>query len=206
MRVIILGAPGAGKGTQAEFIVKQFGIPQISSGDLLRGNVKENTSLGQKAKIYMDNGELVPDEIVIEMINKRLQEEDCQKGYVLDGFPRTIQQAKALDHVLEPEKIDRVIYIKVTEEIILERLSLRRISPSGTIYHLKFNPPPEGKEVIQRDDDKEDVIRNRLDVYNRQTEPLINYYKEKGILTEVDGTQAVDKVKEFIKKDLESLH
>ncbi len=206
MKIVLLGPPGAGKGTQAEFIINHFNIPQISTGDILRENVKNNSELGIEAKLYMDKGELVPDNIVINIIKDRIQKEDCQSGYILDGFPRTLHQAKALDEAIQPDRIDCVIYIYVDETTVIERLSLRRVSKkTGAIYHLKFNPPPpeEGEEVFQRDDDKEDVIKNRLQVYNQQTEPLINYYKEKNILFEVDGTKTVDLIKQEIQKIME---
>ncbi len=193
MKIILLGAPGAGKGTQAEVLVKQYGIPQISTGDILRENVKNNTELGQKAKEYMDKGELVPDFLVIDIIKERLKKEDCMQGYILDGFPRTIEQAKALDEAIAPEKIDIVLFIDVTEETVVERLSLRRVSKAtGAIYHLKNNPPPEGEEVYQRDDDQPETIKNRLEVYNKQTGPLIDFYKDKEILYSVDGSHEIE--------------
>lgn len=204
MKIVLLGPPGAGKGTQAEFIINHFNIPQISTGDILRENVKNNSELGIEAKSYMDKGELVPDNIVINIIKDRIQKEDCQSGYILDGFPRTLQQAKALDEAIQPDKIDCAIYIYVDENTVVERLSLRRVSKkTGAIYHLKFNPPPEGEEIFQRNDDKEDTIKNRLQVYNRQTELLINYYKEKNVLFEVDGTKTVDLIEQEIRKILE---
>ena len=203
MKIILLGPPGAGKGTQAEFIYRHLNIPQISTGDILRENVKNNTDLGIMAKSYMDKGELVPDDVVIGIIKTRIKKDDCNGGYILDGFPRTIEQAKALDRAIQPDKIDNVVFINANEETIIKRLSLRRQSKKdGTIYHLKFNPPPEGEEVFQRDDDKEDTIKNRLKVYNRQTGPLINYYKEKGILIEVDGSKNVDLVNSQVLKIL----
>ena len=203
MKIILLGPPGAGKGTQAEFIIKSLNIPQISTGDILRENVGNNTELGIQAKSYMDKGELVPDNIVIDIIKDRIVKEDCQNGYVLDGFPRTLEQAKTLDKAIEPAKIDKVIYIKVDDDTVIERLSLRRVSKNnGTIYHLKFNSPPDNEEVYQRDDDKEETIINRLKVYNTQTEPLINYYKDKLILIEIDGTRDVEIIKEEIKKKI----
>ena len=206
MKIILLGPPGAGKGTQAGFISNHFNIPQLSTGDILRGNVHNNTELGIKAKQYMEKGELVPDDIVINIIKDRIQKEDCHQDYILDGFPRTIQQGKALDEAIQPDKIDCVLYINVDENTIIERLSLRRISKkTGTIYHLKSDPPPDDDEVYQRDDDKEDTIRHRLQVYNQQTEPLINYYKNKGILFEIDSMDSKDLIKQEIQKILEDL-
>lgn len=204
MKIILLGPPGAGKGTQAEFIINHFDIPQISTGDILRENVKNNTELGAKAKSYMDKGELVPDDIVVEIIKDRIQREDCQSGYILDGFPRTLHQARGLDEALHPDKIDCVLFINADEATVIERLSLRRISKkTGVIYHLEFNPPPEGEEVYQRNDDKEETIKKRLEVYNQQTEPLINYYKEKNILFEVDGAKTVDLIEQEIQEILQ---
>jgi len=204
MKIILLGPPGAGKGTQAEFIVNRLNFSQISTGDILRENVKNNTELGVRAGLYMERGELVPDNIVIEIIRNRIKKEDCRQGYILDGFPRTIQQAKALDEAIQPDKIDIVLYIDVDEGTVVERLSLRRASKkTGAIYHLKFNPPPEDEDVYQRDDDKEDIIKNRLQVYNQQTHPLINYYKEKGILFEIDGKKEVNLIKQEIQEIVE---
>lgn len=206
MRIILLGPPGAGKGTQAEIITKEYNIPQISTGDILRENVKNNTELGQQAKMYMDKGELVPDEVVIGLIKDRLQKEDCSKGYILDGFPRTIQQADALTQAIAPDNIDGVIYIEVNDEVVIQRLSLRRVSKStGAIYHLKNNPPPEEEEVYQRDDDKPETIKNRLDVYAKQTGPLINYYREKGVLFTVDGSKEIDQSQIDTRKVLEEI-
>ena len=203
MKIILLGPPGAGKGTQAEFIYRHLNIPQISTGDILRENVKNNTDLGIIEKSYMDKGELVPDDVVIGIIKTRIKKDDCNGGYILDRFPRTIEQAKALDRAIQPDKIDNVVFINANEETIIKRLSLRRQSKKhGTIYHIKFHPPPEGEEVFQRDDDKEDTIKNRLKVYIQQTGPLINYYKDKGILVEVDGSKDVNLVNSLVLKIL----
>jgi len=202
VRLILLGPPGAGKGTQAKFVSQKFGIPQISTGDILRENVKNNTELGKKAKEYMEKGELVPDDIMIKLVKNRVQEADCKNGYILDGFPRTIAQAEGLEKALENEKIDGVIFVDVSDPIIVERLSLRRVCKNcGAIYHLKYTPPQKegicdkcGGELYQRDDDKVETIKNRLKVYREQTEPLIEYYRKKGILFEINGENSVDNV------------
>ncbi len=202
MKLILLGAPGAGKGTQAERIVAKYNIPQISTGDILRENVKTGTELGLKAKEYMDKGELVPDEVIIGIIKDRLSRDDCKNGYILDGFPRTIPQAEALTAALNPDKIDTVIFINVSDEVVVERLSMRRVCRNcGAIYHLKYNPPKMetvcdkcGGEIYQRDDDKEETIKNRLSVYRKQTEPVVDYYKKLNILSEIDGSQSVEKI------------
>ncbi len=202
MKLILLGAPGAGKGTQAEKIIDKYKIPQISTGDILRENVKNQTELGLKAKEYMEKGELVPDDVIIGIIKDRLAKDDCRNGYILDGFPRTIPQAEALTEALKPDKIDKVIFINVSDDVVIERLSLRRVCKNcGAIYHMKYNPPKEegvcdkcGGEVYQRDDDKEETIKNRLKVYREQTEPLVKYYSDSGLLVEIDGTKSVDEI------------
>lgn len=207
MRIILLGAPGSGKGTQAELIKKDFRIPQISTGDILRENVKNQTDLGKLAKNFMDKGELVPDEVVINIIKDRLLKEDAHQGYILDGFPRTVQQAEVLAQAIKPKQIDVVLYIKVSDEIIIERLTLRRVCKDcGTIYHLKNNPPHKeglcdkcGGTVYQREDDKLATIKNRLSVYNKQTEPLIGYYKARNLLREINGSQSVTQMNLEIK-------
>jgi len=215
MNIILLGGPGAGKGTQAKLIVEKYGIPQISTGDMLREAVKQGTELGKKAKEYMDKGELVPDEIVIGIVKERLKQPDCEKGFILDGFPRTIAQAEALDKMLEElgKKIDAVINIHVPEEEIIKRIVNRRTCKKcGAIYHLIYSPPKEpnkcdkcGGELYQRDDDKEETVRERLRVYREQTEPLIEYYKKKGILYNVDGTKDINGVFEEIRSILDKL-
>jgi adenylate kinase len=204
MNLILLGAPGAGKGTQAKMIVEKYGIPQISTGDMLRESVAKGTDLGKKAKEYMDRGELVPDEVVIGIVKERLQQPDCEKGFILDGFPRTLAQAEALDKMLEElgKKIDAVINIYVPEEEIVKRIVNRRTCRNcGAIYHLIYSPPKEdnkcdkcGGELYQRDDDREETVRERLRVYRENTEPLIEYYKNKGVLYNVDGTKDIEGV------------
>ncbi len=215
MNLILLGAPGAGKGTQAKMISEKYGIPQIATGDMLREAVAKGTELGKKAKEYMDRGELVPDEIVIGIVRERLQQPDCEKGFILDGFPRTLAQAEALDKMLEElgKKIDAVININVPEEEVVKRIAYRRTCRNcGAVYHLIYNPPKEdnkcdkcGGELYQRDDDKEETVRERFKVYREKTEPLIEYYKAKGILYEVDGTKDINSVFEEITKILESI-
>ncbi|WP_186091628.1 adenylate kinase [Burkholderia gladioli] len=196
MRLILLGAPGAGKGTQATFIKEKFGIPQISTGDMLRAAVKAGTPLGVEAKGYMDEGTLVPDSLIIGLVKERLKEADCQNGYLFDGFPRTIAQADAMKDA--GVAIDYVLEIDVPFSEIIERISGRRTHPaSGRIYHVRFNPPKvEGKDdvtgepLIQRDDDKEETVKKRLDVYEAQTKPLISYYGDWAKRGEENGLQA----------------
>ena len=189
MIVVFLGPPGAGKGTQAQRLAEEKGFIHISTGDLLREAVKNGTPLGLKAKEYMERGELVPDELIVAMIKEKLP-----KGgkVILDGFPRTVNQARALEQMLEEigERLEKVILFEVPDEVVVERLSGRRIDPkTGKVYHVKYNPPPEGVEVIQRDDDREEVVRKRLKVYREQTQPLVDYYRQKGILEVVDASQ-----------------
>ena len=182
MRLILLGGPGAGKGTQAAFITQKYGIPQISTGDMLRAAVKAGTPLGIAAKKVMDRGELVSDDIIIGLVKERVQKDDCQNGFLFDGFPRTIPQAEAVAEILVD--IQHVVEIVVPDSVIVERMSGRRVHlPSGRTYHLKYNPPKvagkddvTGEPLIQRDDDREETVRNRLEVYRRQTSPLIGYY------------------------------
>ena len=200
----MLGAPGAGKGTQAKKIAAQYSIPHISTGDIFRANIKNNTELGQKAKTYMDKGELVPDSLVVDIIMDRFKEADCANGYVLDGFPRTIPQAEALDNALKAngEKVDFAINVEVPDENIINRMSGRRACVGcGATYHIKYNPTKVegvcdacGEKLILRDDDKPETVKNRLSVYHEQTQPLIDYYNKAGVLAEVDGTKDMEDV------------
>ncbi|RMD71661.1 MAG: adenylate kinase [Gammaproteobacteria bacterium] len=184
MRIILLGPPGAGKGTQAKFIQEAFGIPHISTGDMLRAAVQQGTPLGKMAKEYMDAGQLVPDDVIIGLVKERIQQPDCANGFLLDGFPRTVAQAEALRQA--GIDIDYVVEIDVPDEEIIKRLSGRRVHPaSGRVYHMIYNPPKEdekdditGEPLIQRDDDKEETVRKRLEVYHQQTRPLVEYYQK----------------------------
>jgi adenylate kinase len=204
MRVILLGPPGAGKGTQAAAVKDGFRIPHISTGDMLREHVKEGTELGRKAKEYMDGGKLVPDDLIIAMMEDRLSKEDCAGGFLLDGFPRTLPQAEALDRLLSKMgiKLDGVVLLDVSDDVVVERLSGRRVCRScGAIYHVSFHPSSKGDlceacggELYQRDDDREEVIRRRLKVYHEQTAPLESYYEGKGLLRRVSGEGATDAV------------
>lgn len=204
MYILLMGPPGAGKGTQAVKLVETFKIPQISTGDMFRAAVKENTELGKKAKEYMDAGQLVPDEVTIGIVKERLMKPDCKEGFILDGFPRTVAQAEALDKNLADMniKLDRVVNISVPDTELVERLSGRRVCKAcGFTYHVKFNPPTcqnvcdkcQG-EVYQRADDLEETVKKRLDVYHLQTKPLIDFYIKKGLYTEIDGQQEIAKV------------
>ena len=198
MKIIMLGAPGAGKGTQAKMIAEKYGIPHISTGDIFRANIKNGTELGEKAKSYMDQGQLVPDELTLDLIMDRFKEDDCKNGYVLDGFPRTIPQAEALDAALKAngEKIDFAIDVDVPDENIVKRMGGRRACVNcGATYHIVYSPTKvEGKcdkcgeDLIVRDDDKPETVLSRLEVYHNQTQPLIDYYNEQGVLKTVDGT------------------
>lgn len=198
MKIIMLGAPGAGKGTQAKKIAAKYDIPHISTGDIFRANIKNGTELGKKAKTYMDQGLLVPDELVVDLVVDRVNQEDCSKGYVLDGFPRTIPQAEALDKALAGmgQKMDYAIDVDVPDENIVQRMGGRRACVGcGATYHLVYAPTKEEgicdvckKELILRDDDKPETVQKRLNVYHEQTQPLIDYYTNAGILRTVDGT------------------
>lgn len=198
MKIIMLGAPGAGKGTQAKMIAEKYSIPHISTGDIFRANIKNGTELGKKAKSYMDKGQLVPDELTLDLIMDRFKEDDCKNGYVLDGFPRTIPQAEALDAALkaEGEKVDFAIDVDVPDENIVKRMGGRRACVNcGATYHVVYSPTKvEGKcdkcgeDLIVRDDDKPETVLSRLEVYHNQTQPLIDYYNAQGILKSVDGT------------------
>ena len=198
MKIIMLGAPGAGKGTQAKMIADKYGVPHVSTGDIFRANIKNGTELGMEAKKYMDQGLLVPDELTVKVLLDRVSQPDCKNGYVLDGFPRTIPQAEVLDKALAElgESIDYAIDVDVPDENIVKRMSGRRACVScGATYHVVHVPPKKegicdrcGSELILRDDDKPETVKNRLDVYHKQTQPLIDFYTKKGVLKTVDGT------------------
>ncbi|OSS42002.1 Adenylate kinase [Desulfurella amilsii] len=215
MIVVLLGAPGVGKGTQSENIAKKFSIVQISTGDILRNEVKTQTDLGEKAKKYMEKGELVPDELIIKMIENRISKTDCANGFLLDGFPRTIEQAKSFDKMIERKSLnlDRVIYIDVANDEIVERLTLRRVCPTcGAIYHLKNKPPRQdmicdicGSKLVQRSDDTKETVENRLKVFKEHTKPLIDYYEKQGKLSSISGLGNVDEVFTRISKILGDL-
>ena len=204
MKIIMLGAPGAGKGTQAKQIADHYSIPHISTGDIFRANIKEGTELGKKAKEYMDKGALVPDELTCDLVMDRISQDDCKNGFVLDGFPRTIPQAEALEKALEAagQKMDYAIDVDVPDENIIGRMSGRRACLNcGATYHIVSIPPKKegicdkcGEKLVQRDDDKEETVKNRLNVYHEQTQPLIQFYQERDILRSVDGTRPMDEV------------
>lgn len=204
MNLVLMGLPGAGKGTQAEKIVQEYGIPHISTGDMFRAAMKEGTALGLQAKAYMDRGDLVPDEVTIGIVRERLSKDDCQKGFLLDGFPRTVAQAEALETMLAGlgRSIDYVINIEVDKGILMERLTGRRICKEcGATYHLVFNPPAKpgvcdkcGGELYQRADDNEETVANRLEVNMKQTQPLLDFYRTKGYLRNINGQQEIEQV------------
>ncbi|MDX8047351.1 adenylate kinase [Gracilibacillus sp. S3-1-1] len=204
MNLILMGLPGAGKGTQAERIVEKYEIPHISTGDMFRLAIKEGTELGQKAKSFMDQGALVPDEVTIGIVKERLSKDDCKKGFLLDGFPRTIAQAEALDELLTSmgRSIDYVIHVDVPKDDLVERLTGRRVCPEcGTTYHVLYNPPKvegicdkDGAQLIQREDDKPETVKNRLAVNLEQTQPMLDFYSNKGDLVTINGSQEIDKV------------
>ncbi|WP_026688604.1 adenylate kinase [Alteribacter aurantiacus] len=204
MNLILMGLPGAGKGTQADKIVEKYGVPHISTGDMFRAAIKGGTELGLKAKSYMDAGNLVPDEVTVGIVKERLAKDDCKKGFLLDGFPRTVAQAEALEEILAEldRQLDHVVYIKVPEEDLFKRLTGRWVCPTcGTTYHEIFNPPKDagkcdkdGSELIQREDDKPETVEKRLQVNLEQTQPLIDFYENKGYLRNVDGNQDIQNV------------
>jgi adenylate kinase len=204
MRLLLLGGPGAGKGTQAKIISQRLGIPHISTGDIFRENVRNSTALGKQVADILNEGRLVPDNITNDIVKDRLQKDDCKNGYILDGYPRTIEQAQFLDKYLSGigQKLDYVINIDTSDDCIITRLSERRSCPiCGRVYHLVNTPPAKegvcdscGGTLIQREDDREDTVRDRLDIYHRQTEPLIRYYSESGILVSVDGERRVEPI------------
>lgn len=213
MKIIMLGAPGAGKGTQAKMIAEKYGIPHVSTGDIFRANIKNGTELGMEAKKYMDEGQLVPDELTVKLLLDRVAQEDCRNGYVLDGFPRTIPQAEVLDEALAKleEKIDYAVNVDVPDENIVKRMSGRRAClKCGATYHIEHIPPKKegvcntcGSELALRDDDKPETVLKRLQVYHDQTQPLIDFYAEKGVLRSVDGTADMQNVFDEIVKILE---
>ncbi|MFC5559493.1 adenylate kinase [Ureibacillus thermophilus] len=204
MNIVLMGLPGAGKGTQAEKIVNKYEIPHISTGDMFRAAISQGTELGLKAKSYMDQGALVPDEVTIGIVRERLAQKDCDKGFLLDGFPRTVPQAEALENLLEElgKKIDHVINIQVEKDELVKRLSGRRICKTcGASYHVIFNPPKEegkcdkdGGELYTRADDNPETVANRLEVNMKQAQPLLDFYEKKGLLTNINGQQDIEKV------------
>ena len=204
MNIILMGLPGAGKGTQASEIVKKFPIPHISTGDMFRKAIKDETDLGKEAKLYMDRGELVPDEVTVGIVKERISEDDAKKGFLLDGFPRTIEQAEALNDIMQElgRSIDAVINIEVPEEELMNRLTGRRICETcGTTYHLVFNPPKvdgvcdlDGGKLYQREDDNPETVANRLSVNVKQSKPILSYYQDKGVLENIDGSKDIKEV------------
>lgn len=213
LNLILMGLPGAGKGTQAEKINEKYNIPHISTGDMFRLAIKEGTDLGKKAKEYMDQGELVPDEVTIGIVKERLSKADCKEGFLLDGFPRTIAQAEALQDLLSDlnQSIDYVLHVDVPKEKLVERLTGRRICPTcGATYHILYNPPKvegicdkDGSKLIQREDDQAETVKNRLAVNIKQTQPLLDFYEDKGYLVSVNGDQDIDQVFEDIQNKID---
>ena len=208
MNIILFGAPGAGKGTQAKELTKKYEIPQISTGDILRAAIANKTPLGLEAKKLMDEGKLVSDDIVNGLVEARLQEADCEKGFILDGFPRTVAQAAALDGILEKfnKKIEKVIALDVSDDEIIERITGRRVSKkTGKIYHIKYNPPVDEnpEDLEQRADDNKETVVKRLEVYNKQTAPVLDYYKKQGKVYTVDGTKKLEEITKDIIEILE---
>lgn len=208
MVIILLGSQGAGKGTQAALLSERLGIPHVATGDLFREAIKHQTELGRRVKGYLDRGELVPDEVTVAVMRERLSQPDCQKGVILDGFPRNIEQARALDQILAEQgrQVDRVLDIRVSQETILERLTGRRVCRQcGANYHIRFNPPREegkcdlcGGELYQRSDDRPEPIKKRLELYLTETRPVVNYYQERGLLTAIDGEGDIESVQRDI--------
>ncbi|MFB9860589.1 adenylate kinase [Salinicoccus siamensis] len=215
MNIILMGLPGAGKGTQASKIIKKYPIPHISTGDMFRLAIKNGTELGKKAKSFMDAGELVPDEVTIGIVKERLAQSDAKEGFLLDGFPRTVEQAEALNIIMEElgTKIDRTIFVEVTEEELMNRLTGRRICEiCGTTYHLVFNPPKQegvcdldGGKLYQREDDNPETVANRLEVNINQTTPMLDFYENQGVLVKVDGSQDIDEVFDDVDEILQSI-
>ena len=215
MRIMLIGPPGGGKGTQAKFIEESLSIPQISTGDMLRENVKNGTPLGKEAKEFMNNGELVPDNVILNMMKKRLLEDDCANGYILDGFPRTIPQAEGLTSLLSDidQELDLVVLLDLKDDIIVQRMGGRRVHPdSGRVYHIEYNPPKvdnkddiTGEDLIIRPDDQEDTVRKRLDVYHEQTAPLISYYNEKSILNKINAEGNIETIKTRVKDVIDNV-
>jgi len=215
MRIMLIGPPGGGKGTQAKYIEDKWAIPQISTGDMLRENVKNATSLGIEAKNYMEKGELVPDQVILNMMESRFQNDDCKSGYILDGFPRTIPQAEGLSSLLSTinQKLDIAILLKLDDDIIVKRMSGRRVHPdSGRVYHIEYNPPKienkddlTGEDLIIRPDDQESTVRNRLKVYQKQTYPLIEYYNKFNILNSIDANGSIKEINNKIKEAIHSV-
>ncbi len=214
MRIIMLGAPGAGKGTQAAKVAEAYHIPHISTGDIFRANIKGGTELGKKAKAYMDAGKLVPDELVCDLVADRIAQDDCKDGFILDGFPRTIPQAEALEEATAKlgTKMDYAVNVDVADEVIIERMSGRRAClKCGATYHIQYNAPKVegvcdhcGEALVLREDDKPETVKTRLEVYHKETQPLIDFYDNKKILVTVDGTLPMEEVFQAIKKSIEA--
>ena len=212
MKILLLGPPGGGKGTQASYLIEQLNIPQISTGDMLREHVRNKTDLGLTAKKFMTSGSLVPDEVILGMMRERIVQDDCMQGYILDGFPRTMPQAIGLDNLLNDinQSLDSVIVINVNDDNIVERMGGRRVHlSSGRVYHIKYNPPKnDGKDndtqedLVIREDDKEETVRKRLDIYHQETSPLISYYGDRDIVSHINGEADISDVSQSIRKIL----